>query len=138
MKQYPEPIVSAFIFNSEGELLLIKSHKWKGMYTIPGGHMEIGETLEQALKREVKEEAGIEINNIKLICILDYMPDGDYWKKKQMIFINYLARTSSKKITLNEEAQEYLWIKPAQALKLPMGKETKSTIKNILEKNYQI
>ena len=34
--QYPEPTVGALIFNPEGKLLLVKTHKWHGKYTIPG------------------------------------------------------------------------------------------------------
>ena len=54
-QQYPEPTVGALIFNAEGKLFLMQSHKWKGKYVMPGGHIELGERMLDALKREVKE-----------------------------------------------------------------------------------
>ena len=54
---YPEPTVGALIINSENKILLVKSHKWmNGKYSVPGGHVEIGESFEEAIIREVKEE----------------------------------------------------------------------------------
>ncbi|MCK5793617.1 MAG: NUDIX domain-containing protein, partial [Anaerolineales bacterium] len=45
-QQYPEPTVGALIFNQDNQLLIVKTHKWHGNYTIPGGHVEMGERLE--------------------------------------------------------------------------------------------
>src|SRR6266702_1480574 len=57
---YPEPTVGALIVNKEGRILLTKSHKWFDKYTLPGGHIEVGETMKEAVIREVKEEVGWE------------------------------------------------------------------------------
>ncbi len=59
--QYPEITVGAVIFNSDNKILLCKSHKWNDKYIIPGGHIELGEKMETALKREILEETGLEI-----------------------------------------------------------------------------
>ena len=58
---FPEPTVGVFIFNQAGEILLLKSHKWPGKYVVPGGHVELGERLEEAAVREAKEETGLDI-----------------------------------------------------------------------------
>ena len=50
-QQYPEPTVGALVFNAQGQLFLMRSHKWKGKYVIPGGHIELGETMVDALRR---------------------------------------------------------------------------------------
>jgi ADP-ribose pyrophosphatase YjhB (NUDIX family) len=65
--RYPEPAVGALIMNSKGQVLLAKSDKWQNRFTLPGGHIELGETAEQALKREIKEEVGLEIEPIKFL-----------------------------------------------------------------------
>jgi nucleoside triphosphatase len=45
-QHYPEPTVGALIFDPAGRLFLMRSHKWAGKYVVPGGHVELGETLE--------------------------------------------------------------------------------------------
>ena len=52
------------IVNKEGKILLAKSHKWFDKYTLPGGHIELGETMEEAVEREVKEEVGINVGDV--------------------------------------------------------------------------
>ena len=58
---YPEVIVGALIINDEGKIFLAKSGKWKDKWTVFGGHVELGEKAEEAITREVKEEAGIDV-----------------------------------------------------------------------------
>ncbi|RLQ92227.1 NUDIX hydrolase [Planomicrobium sp. Y74] len=61
---YPKHIVavSAYITNAEGEALLIKAHWRKDTWEPPGGQVEQGEALDEAVRREVMEETGIEID----------------------------------------------------------------------------
>ena len=134
MKKYPEPTVGALIFNSERKVLLIKSHKWRGKYTIPGGHIELGETIKEALKREVKEETGLDIYDIKFIGLQEFIFDDVFWKKKHFIFLDFACKTDSTKIKLNSEAQEYIWVSLEEALKLPIEPYTRNAIKKYLEK----
>ncbi|MFN2282064.1 MAG: NUDIX domain-containing protein, partial [Anaerolineales bacterium] len=58
-QRYPEPTVGALIFNENDQLLIVQTHKWHGNYTIPGGHVELGEHLLEALEREIREETGL-------------------------------------------------------------------------------
>lgn len=64
---FPEPTVGALIFDPAGRLFLMRSHKWGGKYVVPGGHVELGETLEVALRREVAEETGLSIRDITFV-----------------------------------------------------------------------
>ena len=134
MQKYPEPTVGALIFNKRGKLLLVKSHKWKGKYVIPGGHIELGETAEQALKREVKEETGLEISNIKFVQLQEFIFDKHFWKKRHFIFLDYSGKTSSKKVKLNDEGQEFVWVSIKEALKLPIEPHTRSAIEACIRK----
>jgi nucleoside triphosphatase len=133
-QQYPEPIAGAFIMNANGKLFLFKTHKWKGMYCVPGGHIEVGETIEQALIREAKEETGLSVYEPKFLCINEYIPDGSFWKNKHMLFLNYLVKTQGTEVKLNHEAEEYIWVTPKEALKLPLEYYTKKTIESYLVK----
>ena len=58
---YPEPTTGALIFDRAGRLFLMKSHKWEGKWVIPGGHVDLGERIENAVRREVKEETGYDV-----------------------------------------------------------------------------
>ena len=55
---FPEPTIGIFIFNQTGEMLLLKSHKWPGKYVVPGGHVELGEQLEEAAIRKARRRQG--------------------------------------------------------------------------------
>jgi len=137
-QQFPEPTVGALIFNKEGKLFLMKSHKWKGSYVIPGGHKELGETMEQALIREVKEETGLDIHNIEFLAFQEFIFDPAFWKKKHFIFFDFACKTDSDKVTLDREGQEYVWVAPKEALKLPVDRYTLITLKKYLEKHRNL
>ncbi|CQH36155.1 ADP-ribose pyrophosphatase [Yersinia frederiksenii] len=62
--------VGVIIVNQQGDILLGKRCSQHAPYwSIPGGHMEVGESFEQAAIREVFEETGLDINNIKVIAL---------------------------------------------------------------------
>ena len=121
-QQFPEPTVGALILNKEGKMFLMKSHKWNNRYVIPGGHVELGESTEQAVKREVKEETGLDIYDIKFLGFQEFIFDKAFWKKRHFIFIDFACKTDSTDVKLNKEAQEHVWVKPEKALEYRMGK----------------
>ena len=134
MQKYPEPVAGAFIVNEKGELLLLKSHKWSDMYVVPGGHIEVGETMQQALRREVLEETGLIVSGEKFLCFWEFINEGEFHTQKHMIFFNFLVTIKPGKVSLNDEAQEFVWITPKESLKLPLNKYTKLTIEQYLLK----
>lgn len=134
-QQYPEPTVGALIFDSEGNLLLIRSHKWLDNYVVPGGHIELGENIEEALRREVKEETGLDVYDIEFLCIQEFIYDDTFWEKKHFIFFDYVCKTSSKKVALNDEAYEYTWVSLQEALELPIDPYTKCAIEKYIARS---
>jgi nucleoside triphosphatase len=135
MKRYPEPIAGAFIFNTKGELFLMKSHKWSDMYVIPGGHIELGETMNDALIRESKEETGLDVYDPEFICFWEFIEGEEFHEKKHMIFFNYSVKTKDIKVVLNDEGQEYLWVLPKESLKLPLNSYTRKTLEQYILKD---
>jgi nucleoside triphosphatase len=110
MKQYPEPTVGAIIFNPDNKVLLCKSKKWGDKYVFPGGHIELGEKMEDALVREVKEETGLDISDIQLISLQEAVYSDTFEAQKHFIFIDFLCKTNSDEVILNDEAEEFEWV----------------------------
>jgi len=133
-QQYPEPTVGALIFNAEGKLFLMRSHKWKGKWVVPGGHIELGERMEDALRREVKEETNLDIRDIEFICFQEFIYDGRFWKPSHFIFFDYACRTDSTQVQLNEEAEEYIWVTLDEAFTRPVEHYTAVAVRTYRKK----
>lgn len=126
--RYPEPTVGAVIFNPDNKILLCKSNKWHNKYVIPGGHIELGETMEEALIREIREETGLEIYDIELLSLKESIFSETFHKEKHFIFIDFKCRTDQYEVTLNEEAQEYRWVGLDEIDKYDMGGFTRQLL----------
>ncbi|WP_230981229.1 NUDIX domain-containing protein [Echinicola salinicaeni] len=118
---YPEPTVGAIIFNPKNEILLCKSAKWNNQFVIPGGHIEKGEKMETALKREVLEETGLEVYDLELVSIQESVNSDKFEEERHFIFIDFCCRTDSEKVVLNDEADEYAWVRPEDILTYDLG-----------------
>ena len=81
-----ETTATALIFDEKGRVLLIKRTKepWKGLWGFPGGHVNEGETPKQAVKREVKEETGLEVAPEQQPLEVFLYPAGDHWHKSHL------------------------------------------------------
>src|SRR5438046_8730578 len=95
---YPEPTVGALIVNPEGKILLAKSHKWFNKYTLAGGHIEVGETMKEAVKREVKEEVGLDVEVVEFLLMQEAIFAKELWKKKHVIFFDFLCKVNDHEI----------------------------------------
>ncbi|WP_350343099.1 NUDIX domain-containing protein [Proteinivorax tanatarense] len=135
VKRYPEPTVSAVVFNPDNKVLLCKSHKWDDKYVIPGGHIDLGEKMEEALKREVLEETGLEINDIQLISVKESVFEKGFYKDKHFIFIDYVCKTDFGDVILNDEAQEYKWVDLKDIDKYNLGGSVEKLLKELKSKS---
>ncbi len=136
-QRYPEPIVGALIFNREDKVFLMTSPKWKGKYVIPGGHIELGETIEQALKREIKEETNLDIFDIRFITIQEFIFGEEFHEKRHFIFLDYTCKTKTTNVVLDKEGSGYIWTTINEALKLPIEPYTRNLILRYKEKCLQ-
>ncbi len=74
MPKTPALATDCIIYDREGRVLLVR-HKYepfKGAYALPGGFVEIGETVEEACRREVREEAGVDIGALQLVGVYSH------------------------------------------------------------------
>jgi len=107
---FPEPTVGALIFNEKDQLLIVKTHKWHGNYTIPGGHVELGEHLMDALEREIKEETGLVLTGADFLGFQEFVYDECFWEHKHFIFFDFVCRVKPGEVQLNDEAEDYAWV----------------------------
>ncbi|MDK1029891.1 MAG: NUDIX domain-containing protein [Anaerolineae bacterium] len=134
-QKFPEPTVGVFIFNHKGEVLLVNTHKWPGKYVVPGGHVELGERLEEAVIREAKEETNLDIYDLEFILFQQFIYDPAFWKQQHFIFFDYVAKSDQTDVVLNDEAQDYIWINPQESLTLELDTYTRIALEAYLNKD---
>ena len=128
-KLIPRVTIGAVIFNNEGKILLMKSHKWHGKYIIPCGHVEFGETLEQAVEREVREETGLKVEKIEFIRYGEMISSDEFFdKKRHFVSLNFSCQTKEQNVHLNSEAQSYVWTSLEQALLFKIDSLTRASL----------
>jgi len=131
MKRLKNPVLSVDgIIIEKGKVLMIKRkiEPFKGYWVLPGGHVEYGETVENAIKREIKEELGVSAKIEKLIGVFSN-PKRD--PRYHSISIAYLLKKEKGgKITLNFEASEFKFF-PLNNLPKNIGFDHREMIKRL-------
>ncbi len=112
----PYVAVSAAVFRDRRVLIVRRAHPpAAGLYTLPGGVVELGETLTEAAVREVREETGLEIEPLTLVGYRQVITrDGDGRVERHFVILPFAARWLAGEITLNEELSEASWLKPSE------------------------
>lgn len=129
--------VGAAIFNKEGKLFITlrgkEAKNERGKWEIPGGSVEFGETFEQAIKREIKEEHGIDIEILELLGICDHIiPDEhQHWVSPTYICI---IKKGKPKIMEPHKCEQIGWFTIEEAEELPLSIVTKYDISQLKEK----
>ena len=108
---HPQLAVSAAIFRDDHILLVRRARSpAKGLYSLPGGRVEFGETLHAALHREVDEETALQIQIVGLAGWREVLPGtlggGHY------LILSFAARWISGEPVLNDELDDFRWLKP--------------------------
>lgn len=118
----------------EKEILLVKTHKWGGKYSMVGGRVRRNERFIDALVREVKEETGLNAKVGRHICTFDQIENSGYYQQgTQHLFVDNIVKATSKRVNLNDEAQDYVWIPAKEALDvLDIEPNAQHTIKKYL------
>jgi 8-oxo-dGTP diphosphatase len=112
----PYLAVSAAIFRAERVLIVRRGvPPMQGIYTLPGGGVELGETLEQAVMREVREETGLAIEPLSLAGYRQVIArDSEGKIERHFVILPFAARYLAGEISLNTELAEAKWLLPAE------------------------
>ncbi len=117
--QRPQLAVSAAIFRNRQVLLVRRARTPAlGRWTLPGGRVEHGETLTQALQREVREETGLAIDVIGLAGWREVLP-GPGHGNGHFVILPFAARFKGGSLVLNDELDDARWLDPDQLGDLP-------------------
>ena len=112
----PYLAVSAAIFR-DGRVLVVRRAQppARGVFTLPGGGVELGETLEQAVIREVREETALEIEPLKLAGYRQMIArDADGKVERHFVILPFAARWIAGEVALNDELAEAKWLLPSE------------------------
>lgn len=139
----PEPnslvvAVSAFVQDDEGHILLIRRTD-NDLYAIPGGGLELGETLTQAVQREVLEETGIDVEVTGLLGVFsnpEHLIEFTNGEVRQEFSVCFSAKPTGGRLRTSNESKEALWaasadlhkydIHPSIRLRIRCGLEQRS------------
>ena len=114
--QRPFLAASAAIMR-DGKVLVVRRARKPALnlYTMPGGVVEAGETLFEAVKREVREETALEIEPVALAGHREaVVRDKDGKVERHFVILCFAARWISGEPVLNEELDDARWVKPAE------------------------
>jgi ADP-ribose pyrophosphatase YjhB (NUDIX family) len=108
--------VGAIIEDETGRILLVKhivdrGGFWQGKWICPGGALEPGETIEEGIKREVKEETQLEIDLLTPLPPFDRIVKSNDETSLHVIYIDYLARLSGGELKPGSDVGEAIWVK---------------------------
>lgn len=116
-RQYPThpiPGVGAIVVSSHGVLLARRDKDpGEGLWSIPGGGVELGETQEEAIVREVFEETGVKCKVLELINTADLITPDEHGKIEYHFILNhYLAQALTESVRPETADGEVSWFHP--------------------------
>ena len=130
-------IIVCPIIKNNGEYLLCQMAADRGVFpgqwALSGGGMEPGETMEQALRREIREELGdaLEITEVKPWAFRDDTRVKTYadgtTEEIYMIYLIFDCISANREVTFNEEFQEIAWVNPESLKQLDLNEATRIT-----------
>ncbi len=112
------------------------SEPLQGQWSLPGGGLETGERLEDGLRREVREETGLEVSILGLAGVYDrIMPDAAGKTQFHYVLIDYVCSVAGGTLRVGGDAAEVRWIAESELDALKITALTLPVIKEVLARN---
>ncbi|MBA3820493.1 MAG: NUDIX hydrolase [Deltaproteobacteria bacterium] len=113
----PQVAVGAIVFAADGRVLLVERGRppGVGLWSVPGGKLEQGETLAQAAAREVREETGLIVEVGALACVVEWMGDDYHY-----VILDYLARPIGGTLAAGDDVREARFVAWTDLEALPL------------------
>lgn len=117
-REFPEsPLVGVgAVVVREGRVLLVRrgSEPLKGQWSLPGGMLELGESLAQGVAREVKEETGLDVEVVELVEFLDRIHREGARVRYHYVIADYLCRVVGGELQAASDADAVRWVERAE------------------------
>jgi 8-oxo-dGTP diphosphatase len=138
-REYPEtPLVGvgAIIIEQDRVALVKRGHApLEGKWSIPGGVLEVGETLRKAVVREAREETGLTIEPGELLGVFErVLPDEHGKMQYHYVLIDFLCRRVAGELEAGDDAIEVRWFRREELGELELARETEEVIVKGFEK----
>ena len=95
--------------------------------------MELGERIEPTVTREAREETGLDVRDLQLLCWHEFVHATSFWKRRHFLFFAGACHTGSTDVRLNGEAEAALWSDPQNTLGLPITSYTPVPVQEYLK-----
>ena len=132
-REYPDtPLVGvgAIIIDEDRVVLVKRGHApLQGKWSIPGGVLEVGETLRKAVVREVREETGLTIEPGELLGVFErVLPDDQGRMRYHYVLIDFLCRRVTGELSAADDAEQARWFHRHELAGLELARETEEVI----------
>lgn len=136
-REYPDAprvAVGAIMLKDDRVLLVKRGHPPnEGLWAIPGGRVELGETLQAAAEREIKEETGLTIRAGEPVYTFDVILRDDAGRIRfHYVIVDLLADYVSGELNPGDDAREVRWVAPGDLKELAASQRTLDALKRIL------
>jgi 8-oxo-dGTP diphosphatase len=132
--------VGALIVEGDAILLVERGHQpLKGWWSLPGGVVETGELLETALRREVREETGLEVDILSLLEVFErIMLDKAGVPEYHYVLMDYLCRPAGGDLCAADDASRVAWVTEAELGDLRITEGTPAVIAKAFRRMQEI
>jgi mutator protein MutT len=123
--------VGALIIRRGRVLLAERGHEpLKGVWSLPGGVVEVGETLETAIRREVREETGLVVKVTRLFEVFErIMPDETGRSEYHYVLLDYLCRPAGGAPVAGDDVSRVEWVAEGDLKKYHITEGTEAVIR---------